>query len=141
MRIVPSNAYTISGDTKVKNAGTYKLTITAKQGSGYRGSTEVTYEVKKADQNMSVTVKKAKVKSGTRKIKTKKVFKIKDAVGKVTYTKVDVSDKLSIKPNGKIKVKKGTKKGEYSMNVLVSAAGDENYMESSQTVEVVIKVK
>ncbi len=101
----------------------------------------MTYEVKKADQNMSVTVKKAKVKSGTRKIKTKKVFKIKDAVGKVTYTKVDVSDKLSIKPNGKIKVKKGTKKGEYSMNVLVSAAGDENYMESSQTVEVVIKVK
>ena len=97
--------------------------------------------MKKADQPMSVTVKKAKVKSGTRKIKTKKVFKVKDAVGKVTYSKVDGSDNLSIKPNGKIKVKKGTKKGKYVMTVLVSAEGDKNYMEGSQTVEVVIRVK
>ena len=139
--VLPANAYTISGDTKVKKVGTYKLIITAKEGSGYRGSTEVTYEVKKADQKMSVTAKNAKVKRGKKKIKAKKVFVISDAVGKVTYEKVDGDKRLSITPDGKIKIKKGTKKGIYTMTVLVSSEGDKNYNPASQTIEVSIKVK
>ena len=137
---VPADAYTISGDTKVTNAGTYKLIITAKEDSGYRGSTEVEYTVNKADQKMTVKTKNVKVKSGTKKIKPKKVFKVSDAIGKVTYKKLDGDKKISISKKGKIKLKKA-KKGTYTMTVLVSSAGDENHNPGSETVEITIKVK
>ena len=138
---VPADAYTVSGTRKVKSAGTYTLTITAKEGSGYRGSVKVTYEVKKADQEMAVKAKNVRVKQGTKKVKPKKAFKISGSVGKVTYEKLEGDEQLSIRPNGKIKIKKGTKKGTYTMTVQVSSAGDKNHNPGSQTVEVAIKIK
>ena len=77
--ILPPDAYTVSGDVKAKKAGTYTLTITAKEGSGYRGSVKVNWEVKKADQNLTLTPKNAKVKQGTKRIKAKKALKVSGA--------------------------------------------------------------
>ena len=138
--ILPADAYMLSGDVKVTDVGTYKVVITAKDGGGYRGSTEVTYEVKKADQKMTVSAKDVKAKRG-KKIKPEKVFTIENTVGKVKYTKVEGDKKIKISDSGKIKIKKNLKKGKYTVKVLVSSEGDGNYNTAEQTVEFVIKVK
>ncbi|MBQ7504905.1 MAG: hypothetical protein IJT79_06285 [Ruminococcus sp.] len=66
---------------------------------------------------------------------------VKKAVGKVTYKKLSGSKKLLLKANGKIVVKKGTKKGEYTAKIKVTAKGNANYKSASKTVKIKIKVK
>ncbi|SFQ33294.1 hypothetical protein SAMN02910358_01645 [Lachnospiraceae bacterium XBB1006] len=139
--LVPAEAYTISGKTKVKNAGTYTLTITAKEGSGYRGSAEVTYEVEKADQQMTVKAKKVKVAAGTTKLSAKKAFTVKKAVGKVTYKKLSGSKKLSVSKSGELKIKKGSKAGKYILTLRVKAKGNKNYKAKSTKVKLTVIVK
>ena len=63
------------------------------------------------------------------------------AKGKVTYTKTSGSKKLTIKNDGTITVKKGTKKGTYTIKVKVTAKGNSAYKAKSKTVTVKIKVK
>ena len=99
--------------------------------------------VKKAANTMTVkaTVKKFSVK----KVKAgKKVFKaitVKKPVGTVTYKKAGGSAKLTVNAkNGKITLKKGTKKGTYKIKVSVKAAGNDNYKAAAKTVTVTVKV-
>ncbi|MEE3334469.1 MAG: carbohydrate-binding domain-containing protein [Ruminococcus sp.] len=76
------------------------------------------------------------------KVKVKKAIKVSKAQGKVTYTKLSGSKKLSInKKTGTITVKKGTKKGTYKIKVKVYAKGNSSYNAKSKTVTVKIKVK
>ena len=81
------------------------------------------------------TFKVAKVK------KAKNTFKIKatKAQGKVTYSVTKSAKKagVSVAKNGKVTIKKGTKKGTYK--VTVTAAGNDNYRSISKTVKVKIK--
>ena len=122
-------------------------------------------ENKVADQNENASyntnnqgevqiVKKAntmKVVAKTKKIKAKKLKKkavtvkaiiVKNAKGKVTYRKLSGSKKLKLNiKNGKIIVKKKTKKGAYKIKVRVMATGSAYYKAGSKTVTVKIKVK
>ena len=100
--------------------------------------------VKKAANTMKVSAKAKTVKY--RKVKAKKqvvkAITVEKAVGKVTYKKTSGSAKLTVNAkNGKITVKKGTKKGTYKAKVKVSAAGDGDYKAGAKTVTVTIKVK
>ena len=84
------------------------------------------------------TVKVAKVKKAKQ---TVKAITVKGAVGKVTYKKAGGSAKLTVGTNGKITVKKGTKKGTYSVKVKIKAAGDGDTLAATKTVTVKIVVK
>ena len=61
----------------------------------------------------------------------------------VTYAKASVSNKkgkVSIAKNGKITVKKGTKKGTYNVKIKVTLAKNGNYKQLTQTVVGKVKV-
>ena len=101
-----------------------------------------------------ITKKNLKVKQKTLKKKTvkKKAVTVKNAKGKVTYkrTKVTCRKKLlkaakkKIKVNtktGKITLKKGLKKGKYTVSVKVKVKGDLIYNALTKTVKVKVIVK
>lgn len=85
------------------------------------------------------TVKRAKVK---KKAVSVKAIKVSGAKGKVTFKKLSGSKKLKVnKKTGKIKVKKGTKRGTYKVKVKVRIAGKGAHKAATKTVTVKIKVK
>ena len=91
----------------------------------------------------TATVKRSAVRKKAQKLARSKVLTFtRSAAGKVTYTKVGGSGKLSIaKTTGKITVKKKTKKGTYKIKVKVRAAGDDCYEALSRTVTIKVRVK
>lgn len=102
----------------------------------------------------SVTVKRVnpiKVSAKTKKFKknalkkSKKRFyaiSVKNAQGKVTYTKVSGSKALKINKNtGKLTLKKKAGKGTYTIRVKVTAAGNGQYTGKASYVKVKVKVK
>ena len=105
--------------------------------------------VKKVNNPIKVSV--AAAKKLTVKLKGKKTAKkttlkaitVKNnKAGKVTYTvaKKDKKNVLSLK-NGKIVVKKGAKKGTYTIKVKVSTKATANYNAFSKTLTIKVKVK
>ncbi len=97
----------------------------------------------------SKTLKASKVRKKSVKLSG---VKVKNAKGKVTYkkTKIKCSKKLAksarkkIKVNsrtGKITLKKGLKKGKYTVYVQVKASGDDYYKSAVKTAKYVIKIK
>ena len=89
--------------------------------------------------------KKFTVKALSEKAKTFKAVTVKGKKGKLTYKAKPIGKKakkaLKFK-NGKITVKKGTKKGTYKMKVTVKAAATDGYLASkavTKTVKVVVK--
>ncbi len=86
------------------------------------------------------SVKASKLKKKAGQIGKAKAFVITNAKGAVSFKKVGGSKKLSISKAGVITVKKGTKKGSYSLKVQVLAAGDAAYRAGSKTVTVKVKV-
>ena len=126
------------------NAGTATVTITGK--GNYTGTISKNFSIAQAEQKL--TVKKA-----ARTIKFKKLKKVaktvagpvvKNALGTKRFkiTKVNKSKKnFTINTRtGKIKVKKGTKKGTYKVTVQITAGGG-NYKTASKKAVVTIKVK
>ena len=97
----------------------------------------------KKAQSMKVTKKNKTVKYKKLKKKAQKVkaITVKNYKGKLSFKKVSGSKKLSLVKGGKIKVKRGTKKGTYKIKVKVTAAGNSTYKSASKTVTVKIKVK
>ena len=78
----------------------------------------------------------------SQKIALKKAIRIKNAKGSLTFYKVKGNKKIKInKKTGKLRVKKGLRKGTYKVKVRVNAAGNENYKAASRTVTFKIKVK
>lgn len=109
---------------------------------------KLTVNFKKAAQPMVVKVKTKTVKAGKLKKKAVTVAPIivSKAKGKVTYKVVggNKKSKKALKLNtktGKIKVRKKTKKGKYTIKIQVKAAGNDQYKAGSKTVNVTIKVK
>ena len=104
---------------------------------------------KKAANTMKVKAKTAKVKLSRLKrkaqtIKSGKAFIIKNEKGKLSFTKMSKgsSKRLTInRKTGKIKVRKGTKKGLYRIKVKVTATGDDNFRPLSKVVTVKVQVK
>jgi len=97
-----------------------------------------------------MTVKAAKKAVSFKKLKKKAIvvapLKVKGAQGTLSY-KITGGSKKSKKAlklnakNGKITVKKKTKKGTYKIAVTVKASGNENCEAGSKKVAVVVKVK
>lgn len=88
------------------------------------------------------SVKKAKVKKKAQVVSG--AIKVKNAQGKVSYAKVSGSGKLKVNAsNGKITVKKKTKKGTYTIKVRVKVAASASgeYLPTTKTVKVKVKVK
>ncbi|MDO4854822.1 MAG: hypothetical protein Q4A43_05400 [Coriobacteriia bacterium] len=88
------------------------------------------------------SVKKAKVKKKAQVVSS--AIKVKNAQGKVSYAKVSGSGKLKVNAsNGKITVKKKTKKGTYTIKVRVKvdASTSGEYLPATKTVKVKVKVK
>ena len=129
---------------KNTNAGTASFTIA---GIGaYKGSIKKSFRIAKASNPMKASGKTVKVKRKTLKkkavtIKAASAYKITSAKGTRTFVKVKGSKKLTVAKNGKITVKKKTKKGTYKVVVRVKAAGTANYKSVSKTVNVTVRVK
>ena len=83
--------------------------------------------------------KNLKKKAAT--IARKDVIAVSKAQGAVTYKKASGNKKITVAKNGKVTVKKGTKKGTYKIKVNVTAAGNKNYAKKTKTVTFTVKVK
>lgn len=106
-------------------------------------STESDVTAKK-ENKMTVTIKDKTVKAKnlkTAKVKIKAIT-VKNANGTVSFKKVakKSSNRLNVNKNGKIIVKKGTKKGNYKIKVKITAEGNKNYKKKTVTKAVKIKV-
>lgn len=89
----------------------------------------------------TVTLKKKALKKKKATVKAAKAMTVAKPVGTVTYKKVAGSNKVSVAKNGKLTVKKKTKKGTYSVKIRVSASGSDTVLAASKVVTVKIKVK
>ena len=94
------------------------------------------------------TVKLAKLKKKNQVIALKKTMTVSKAKGTVTYKlssakkgKKNFKKYFKVAKNGKITVKKGLKKGTYTVKIKVTAAGNTEYNAAVKTVTVKIKVK
>lgn len=130
---------------KVKTAGTYYVKATVAADTNYRTATsKVAKLVIKPAQKL--TCKKTTVTYRASELKSaKKTFKIGAASkqkGKITYTKATNAKKtLSVDRNGKVTVKKGLKKGTYTLNVKITAAAKGTYGKTIVTKTIKVKVK
>ena len=127
------------------NAGTATALVTFK-GDYYEGKKAVSFKINKAPNPIyvkakKVTLKASKLKSKKLSVKRAKAVTVKNAKGKLTYKKAKGNKKITVANNGKITVKKGLKKGNYKVKIMVTAAGNGNYKPLTKTVTVKIKVK
>ena len=110
---------------------------TEASGSGSKAAKKANTAKIAAKKTVKVKYKKLK-----KKAQVVKAITVKKAKGKVTYKKLKGSSKkLSVTKTGKIKVKKGTKKGTYKIKVKVTAKGNSSYAAKSKTVTIKVKVK
>ena len=127
---------------KAVNVGLYIVEVVL-QGK-YQGVEYAEFLIIKAKNPMKVkasakTVKLAAVK---KKNVTVKAITVKKSIGKVTYKKASGNKKIKINSKtGKLTLKKGLKKGTYTVKVKVTAKGNKNYKAASKTVKVKIVVK
>ena len=141
-QLLEGTDYTVGYDGR-KNVGTGKITI---KGKGlYAGSKTVSFKIVKAKQH--ITVKTSTLKVNATKLKSTKktfapdqVYKISGAKDSVTYKKKSGSKFITVSSNGTISIKKGTKKGTYSVVVKISANGNGNYEKGFTTAKVKVKV-
>lgn len=126
------------------NAGSGKVTITF-IGDKYAGSITKKFTIAKASVKIKVSTAKKSVKYKKLKKKAQRTSKVSVSGAKTGYTYKKLSgssSRLSIsKSGGKITVKKGTKKGTYSIRIKVTTKSNKNYKAASKTVTVKVKVK
>lgn len=122
----------------------------------YRGTRTASFNILKMKQPMRASAKSVKVKAKKLKKKSlivdaKKALAVSNAEGRVTckLTKVGAKRKLlkqakkkiKMAGDGKIKLKKGLKKGAYTLKVSVTAEGTPLYSSGSKSITVKIKVR
>ena len=126
-------------------AGTATVTATATGADGYAGTASRTFKIAKAKGSVAVKARSSKsvaVKAGKSKRASKALKVTRNASkGKVTYKKVKGNKGISVK-NGKIAVKKGLKKGTYTIKVRATSAATANYKAAtSKAVTLKVRVK
>ena len=131
--------------SRVRNAGTYYVKATLAADENYLAATSApaTLVILKAAQPMTVKHKNATVKASALKKKAQalSVLTVGKAQGSVTCRKKSGSPKITVAKNGKVTVKKGLKKGTYTIKVEVKAAGNTNYKSGAKTVAFRVVVK
>ena len=134
------------------NPGTAKVKVTLTSDM-YEGTKILTFTIKGKEKQNPLSVKAKTVKLSAKDVKnkkqvisTKKALTVKNAKGSVTYKLVSVT-KSKYKKNfsvntktGKIKVKKGMKKGTYTLKIKVGAAGNASYLPAKKTGKVKVKI-
>ncbi len=131
----------------VKAAGTYYVKATLAADANHKAATSaaVKLTIAKAAQPMAAKVVARTASFKTLKSKSVTVtvpLSVTKAQGKLTYAKVSGDACLTInKTTGKVTVKKGTKKGTYTIKIRVSAAGNKNYKAGTKTVDCKVTVK
>lgn len=125
------------------NPGKARVTITGK--GAYKGTAIANFTVAKANNGAKVTTATKSVKAANLKKAAKAVscLSVKGANGGVSYAKVAKGSSKALSVNaktGKVTVKKGTKKGTYSIKVKVTAKGDAKHAAYSKTVTCKVKV-
>ncbi len=138
----PATEYTLSYKNNV-NAGTATVTVTL-NGRYYSGTKALTYKItqagnaaKAAKTTVKKTVKRAKVKKKAQKIALPKVTST-FGTAKWKVSKKDKKKVLSLK-SGKVVVKKGAKKGTYTIKLKASVPATANY-KGAATKVVTVKV-
>ena len=145
-----------AGVIHARRGGTTKITVIGhvmgENDKDITVKTSLTVVIPKDDNPIKVTPKKVSLKKAVlakKDIKKKagKVLKITGAKGKKTFALKGVAKKAAKKyfslnrKNGTLTVKKGLKKGTYTLTIKVRAAGNVSYKPMSQTVKVKVKVK
>ena len=125
------------------NPGKARVTITGK--GAYKGTAIANFTVAKANNGAKVTTSTKSVKAANLKKAAKAVscLSVKGANGGVSYAKVAKGSSKALSVNaktGKVTVKKGTKKGTYSIKVKVTAKGDAKHAAYTKTVTCKVKV-
>ena len=148
--IEPHQAYTLRNGAAT-DAGEYVATVTLKSGyawaDGTEGAKKIEWKIAPA-ANAAKAAKTSVKKSYTAKAlkKAAKTFslpKVKTDFGTATW-KVTTKDKKKVLSlsGGKVKVKKGAKKGAYTMGLQASVKATDNYAKAStKTVTVKVTVK
>ena len=135
--------YTVSYKNN-KYPGTASVIVTGK--GEFKGKLIGTFKIAKLRNPFAVkavnrTVKYAKVRKKAVTVKRPVKF-TKKAKGTVTYKKVSGSKRFSVnKKTGKVKVKKGTKKGTYTIKIKVRDGGTKLYKAVNKTVKVTVVVE
>ena len=142
--LVEGDDYTVKMYSNI-NVGSALFVI---NGTGnYKGFLVGSFDIVKAANPLIVkgktaTLKFANVKKKAQNLAVSKVLTVTKNQGKVTYVKASGNGKISInKTTGKVTVKKGLKKGTYSIKVKVTAAGNNNYNKITKTVTFKVKVR
>lgn len=125
-------------------AGTYYVSFEGGTGSyAFKIQTSSGSTVKKKTPTIKVSRKTA-VYRATKVRRASQTFKIGARVsgnGKITYKKLSGSSKLVVGKNGKVTVRKGTKKGTYKAVVQIKAAESSKYKARTVRITVTVKVK
>ena len=143
--------YTVTYENNL-NVGEASLTIKGVESSSYyfnkneNGVTE-TFNISAAKATVTSFAPAKKVytvKKGTSKLKKSHSFKISaEGLGgaKLSYSKKSGDKKITISSTGKVKAKKGLKKGTYKVKVNVKAAATDNTAAGTvvKTIKVVVK--
>ena len=120
------------------DAGTATATIS---GLGrYVGEVQATFAIGKAANKITLKKQKASYRVSALKKKAKTFAIGAKAATKVTYTRSKAAKKAGVKVSsaGKVTVKKGTKKGTYT--ITVKAAGTKNYAAAkAKTVTITVR--
>lgn len=95
----------------------------------------------KATSKKPAIVKFAKLRNKNQAVAAKYVYKISNAQGKVSCKKLSGNAYITVASNGNIVIKKGLKKGLYSVKVRVTAAGGTKYKAGYKDVLVYVQVK
>ena len=111
--------------------------------NGFSGKTIILDANSIAVTGKMATVKAKKVKKKAQKIGVAKLYTFTDpGIGAHVFAKVSGNKKILVASNGVITVKKGLKKGTYTVWVKVLATGDLDHQDSGwKTIAVKIKVK
>ena len=106
--------------------------------------TTVKVKVGKAQPLKTTVVARSAKASAVKKknVVVARPVKITGNKGTLSFKKVSGSSKLTVNAKtGKVTVKKGTKKGTYTVKIRISAAGKGRYISTAKTVTCKIKVK
>lgn len=147
LKLKRSDYIVVTTPKKAINAGSCQVTVTGK--GNFHGTLTDKFTIDKANNTLRVIGDKTVIVSYNTLIKQNLTYKVTKAItmkdsgqGKLSFKKWKGHEKITIdESSGKITVKKGLKKGTYTVRIIITAAGDKNYKKASKTVNFNVWVK
>lgn len=142
-KLVAGDDYTITAKTATKNVNkAAKVNVTITGIGKYTGKVTktATIEIKKGAAKISAVSKKT-LKAKDLKKKSKSFTGATTTLGTISAKKVSGSKNVTVSKAGKITVKKGTKKGSYSVKVKFAVKGTKNFTGKTVTKTIKVTVK